>query len=60
MDELINKLKTVRSAIQHLEHFIPTEYNCNQILASVQLLHEVEAELSKMGERSKNIERNTP
>lgn len=50
MDELINKLATARNAIQHLEYFVPTERNCNQILASVQLIREVEAELAKMRE----------
>lgn len=48
MDELISKLATVRDAIQSLR-LAPTEFNCNQILASLQILHSAEAEISKMG-----------
>ncbi len=45
MDELIKKLKEVRSAIQNLERISPTEHNCNQILGSIQRLDDVIAAL---------------
>ncbi len=61
MDNLIKQLKEVRAAIQSLELFPPTERNCNLILASIQRLDNVSAELSKMKEREiLGNERNTP
>ncbi|MBQ0067377.1 MAG: hypothetical protein KBS60_04235 [Phascolarctobacterium sp.] len=38
MKEAIDTLNDVKNAIQRLEHFVPTEHNCKQILGSVQRL----------------------
>ncbi len=56
MNELIKKLKEVRSAIQILECISPTEHNCNQILGSIQRLDDVIAALRMMRPEAREMD----
>lgn len=38
-DKMLKDLTEVRHAIQHLDQFVPTEYNCTQILGCIQRLN---------------------
>lgn len=59
MDELIMKLDEVRYAIQHFDGFVPTEHNCNLILASIQRLDAVAGALRMMdaGKQGTDVKR---
>jgi len=55
MESLIEQLMVVRSAIQSLERFAPTERNCNLILASIQRIDAVKEALLAMDNKEQDV-----
>lgn len=57
MVEMIRKLLEARNAIQQLEGVKPTEFNCNQILASIQRIDAVIGYLQNLQRENERLER---